>query len=256
MRLSELLKPDSREIIGFLKFQSREEHLRSLEQGHMRMSNLGCYIEIEKNTGLKGLGDAWEATQVLNDVDLKLMIPGTEQVIAHVPARRVTMRTQGVENKPVFCLFCIDATMLEIIEETSDYYDCRIAFSEEQKQYIPAEFGDYVMLMNAHAFMTGVKLAFEQADYNYVAGFVEYSDFRVNYSDRIRSFVDGDESVFFWKDQSLSYQKEFRIVITNVDIENPLIVDIGPLLSAWIGRTDTLFGNELGIQVRKPYPKK
>jgi hypothetical protein len=43
--------------------------------------------------------------------------------------------------------------------------------------------------------------------------------------------MNNDRSVYFKKDHSLSYQKEFRAVILNKDIEEPLTINIGDMTS-------------------------
>lgn len=61
------------------------------------------------------------------------------------------------------------------------------------------------------------------------SGMVDYSDYQILDKARKKSFDEGEVDVLFTKHNSLSYQREYRFVLTNVQSEKPYILELGDL---------------------------
>lgn len=88
----------------------------------------------------------------------------------------------------------------------------------------------------------------EENDIHYTSGLVEYSDFSINMSNCMESFVNQDLSMFFQKDNFFKDQNEFRLVILNKDVEKNFEINIGPL-DFGVVETDKLVNEQLKLQL-------
>ncbi|GGG02146.1 hypothetical protein [Paenibacillus abyssi] len=251
-RLSEIDGNETTQLCLFLKFATEKWHLESLQSGKLRMNNLKRFIDMEKNEGKKGMGDLLEVSNVINLLNFKLIDPDTDEVIFEGKSSRGVMTLNHCTPKPVFCLAMVDSKMLEVIEEDDKCYKCKVVFLDIQKRRFIEDFGNHVMVLPVSGFLERVIKAFDKHEYGYVYQPVLYDDFNVNHSNRLKSFEEENTDVFFWKDKSIEYQNEFRIVILNKDIEEPLVTEIGDLSDiSFITTSEKLFMNELILSVNK-----
>ncbi|WP_153123261.1 hypothetical protein [Peribacillus tepidiphilus] len=237
----------------FLKF-SAKEYLELLQSGKLHMKNFKTYIDWEKREGKKGIGDIYEATQVMNDLDVKLVDPETNEVVLEGTASRITVTFDQLIYKPVFCMTGINASAMKVINETEEYVEVILNFSEEEKKIIEQVFGDHVLVISPKQFMDIINEKFKELGYSFKAKFVRYDDFSINNKERIEIYHNLDPDLYFWKDCSIKYQREYRIVILNKDIEEPLNLDIGDISSfTTILPTYKLFN---GFTIRFPKEKR
>ena len=92
-------------IMLFVKF-GEEKYVRRLFNGRMYFSNAVKFRGIEKENGVKGQGDAFEAILQLKSVHTIVIDPRTGLSISH-PDTTVSLRLADTENIPVFCITCI-----------------------------------------------------------------------------------------------------------------------------------------------------
>jgi hypothetical protein len=216
------------------------------------MNNLKTFIDMEKNDGKKGMGDILEVSNVINLLNFKLLNPDTDEVILEGSSSRGIMTLNHCTSKPVFCMAIVDSKMLEVIDEDDTCYKCKVVFTEAQQQRFIEDFGNYAMILPVSGFLERVITAFDEHNYGYVYQPVIYDDFNMNHLTRLKSFAEENTDVFFWKDKSIEYQNEFRIVILNKDIDEPLITDIGDITDiSFIVTSEQLFSNELILSVKK-----
>lgn len=221
----------------FLKFGQRK-YMDLLKQGSLHMKNLQFFIDYENEAAKKGRGDKNEGSAVLSDVTVQFRKPETDEVFFEFKAARTQLRADSVLTKPVFCMTYITGEDLEVTNETEEYYEAKIKFSDKLKEEMATEFGDTVLVISAGNFLDRIKEVFEQKGYSYGKGKVDYYDFNVNQSKRLENFEEDNPMVFFIKDETIAYQKEFRIVVLDQDVESHLDVDIGDI-SSFAGLTDT-----------------
>jgi hypothetical protein len=250
--LIELIEPNP---VCFFKFSNKKDRLESLQNGNLYMNNLQFFIDLEKTTGIKGMGDKDEASNVMNDVEISLFHLETNELILKAPVRRTRFRINEYLQKPVFCLFSLKADKLEIISENDEEIVARIDFIEEQIESIIKDFGEYVLVLDAFPFVDRVKQVFDKNEYMYSARHITYSDFNVNDKERQKAYMNQDLSLFFQKDKSFEYQSEFRLIILNKNTDNAITESIGDLKDmSVILETRSLFDqSKFKITLKKRY---
>ncbi|MGG0176445.1 hypothetical protein [Gottfriedia acidiceleris] len=224
-RLSEVPKYKE-DIISFFKFT---KHIDSLVQGNLYMNNLKCYIDMEKESGVKGVGDLLEASQVYSNVDIRMYNNETGELALSGMRGNINFRVDGIEKTPVYCLFALTSDKLKIVEETEDSYITKMDFSADEIDKMVNEFGESVVLINAKQFIERVMNVFDEKGYGYKLDLVKYDDYSVNSSKRIESYMKNNNEIFFWKDKFFENQNEYRVVITNLETDEPITVNIGDI---------------------------
>lgn len=224
-KLSEVDKYND-EVIAFFKFTNFTD---SLLNGDLYMNPLQKYIEMERESGKKGVGDVLEAAQVISDFRFNIYKEGTNEFTHTGAADYIHFRINGDEKKPVYCLFTLHANDLLIVDENDTEYITVMNFSKEEVDKMLNEFGEQVALINPGSFIERVEKTFDEKGFGYVISPVKYDDYSINSIKRIESYKKNNNEIFFWKDNFFENQKEYRIVITSIETEEPLIPNIGNL---------------------------
>ncbi|RNB61131.1 hypothetical protein EDM57_01850 [Brevibacillus gelatini] len=240
-------------VLYFLKFSDSKENLEKLQKGMLYMNNLKYYIDLEKATRYKGRGDILEATAVMNDLtDVKLISQKTGEIIPIGNVLRMTLRRDDCIYQPVFCTAAISSGILEIIKENDKQIEVKALFTDEQKERFPKDFGKYVLVIRAVDFVKRIQERFREKKISYIASFIKYVDFSKNHIEQLNAFKDGALDIFFWKDISLAYQIEHRMVILNPDLKTPFIFDLGDLSGfCKLISAEEFFNEEMLITINK-----
>ncbi|PEU53762.1 hypothetical protein CN395_26145 [Priestia megaterium] len=237
------------EVISFFKFT---DYVDSLLEGNLYMNNLQRYIDMEKESGIRGMGDRFEGAEVMSNVEIRIYDSRTGELILQGDSERVHARLTDSEKTPVYCLFSLTTDHLTLIDETDEFYITKIDFSDEEIEKMISEFGETVVMINPNAFVERVQKAFVEKGYGYRMGKVTYDDYGVNSSKRMEAYRKNDSEVFFWKDKFFENQNEYRIAIKSIKTDEPIIENIGDISDiANVFNARELFNGDLQIHLRK-----
>lgn len=217
------------------------------------MNNLKRYIDIEKETGHKGMGDILEATAVINNItDTKFINNETGKEISIGEVGKMTLTLNEFIYQPVFCTAAVSSNITEVIKENEEKIVVKALFTEEQKEKFPKDFGKYVLVIRAADFIKRIQDKFHEKKISYFGSLVKYDDFNINKSERFKSFAEGNIDVFLWKDNSLSYQIEHRMVILDEGVETPFTCELGSLSEFTnLMTAEEFFSEEMIISIDK-----
>lgn len=253
MRLSSMKEYDNM-LFGFFKF-SQKQYLEPLQAGNLYMNNFKYFVDLQKRTGEKGMGDIDEVAAIIKNANVTIKRHGTDEIVASGTAGRLRFRYQDFLNYPVFCLFTIESDMLEIIEITDDYIETEVKFTEEQKEQMAGHFGEYALVIPPNVFRERIKEVFDQKGIEYIHNKVQYSDFDINHQERIQAYLSGDTSLFFKKDIFFEPQHEYRFVILNNKVEQNFEINIGDLTEQTrIISTSDLLNGRYGMRISRIKP--
>jgi len=252
MRLSEVEGYEGR-IFGLVKFTS---HIESLRNGTVFMNNLKTYIDMEKETKIKGMGDKLEAAHVYSDVNIKMYTTGTEELIQEGPVGQVSFRHTDDEMTPVYCLFALHKDNLIVVGEDEDYYEVQIDISDNEVEKIISDFGEDLLFINAAPFINKLEHKLKELNYSYKIEIVKYDDYGVNLSERIEAYQENNHNIFFWKDKRFAYQHEYRIVLTSQLTEGGITIEIGNISEFSYAFKAEDFFNQFGLMIKKETTSK
>jgi hypothetical protein len=242
-----------KQILMLAKFSNTKAHLESLQKGDLFMNRLGLYKDIEKQTGIAGVGDKHDGHIVITNIQtVTLYDQETGEEMGTGSASSISFASNDVLAMPTFCSLGIDPDMLEIVDEDENKYIVEILFDPEKLTRIIEVFGEHMLLIEYGEFVKELRKASEKEKFDFVGKKIKYADYTVNQLDRVKhpDLVD----VAFWKSIDFSYQHEHRFVINTYGIETPYIIQLGDLseLSYLLSASDL---NEKHIQfsVSKPH---
>ena len=225
MKISEIDKFKG-QLFGLAKFTSR---IDSFLKGDVYMNTLKKYINMEKETGVKGIGDKLEAAHVFSDVSFKVYKSGTEELVFSGTSKQIDFRRREDEETPVYCMFAIHGENLTIVDEDDDYYHTEFNLSDIEIENIIKDFGEDLVLVDANYFIGQLEKKLKKLQYGFRAEIVKYDDYGVNYTSRLRAYKQENHDVFFWKNKCFEHQHEYRIVLTNKTSQDPIEINIGDI---------------------------
>ena len=213
-------------FLFLLKFTDYPDELLN---GNIYMGNLKKYIDIEKENGVKGMGDMLEASQVYRDMDITMRDNSNNQVVLKGKAPSMILRWEGDEKKPVFCTFLLTEQHFKFDFEDEENMHFVLDIEETEIQHMLESFSETLVLIDATAFIKRFDAKSLEKGYNIVRGSVSYDDLSINNTNRIKSYFKDNSQVFFWKDIFFEKQNEYRIVILNEEVEDAMKFNIGDL---------------------------
>ncbi|MEK4277632.1 hypothetical protein [Paenibacillus sp. FSL R7-0026] len=251
VKLSEQEPKFKNKTMFILKF-TKKEYAESLQNGDLYMNNFKWFIEQEKNTGERGQGDVLESSLNINKIEYTLLHQETNEIIYEGTAENLNMTFDDLIYQPVFSATSLDGELLEIEKEDEESYYTKLVFTEEQKTAFTEIFkADHVLVVPFDVFSAKITNYAEENKIALIGKKVIYDDYSINNSARMKSFEKLDKDVFFWKDNALSYQNEYRVVVLN-DVETPFVPNIGDLsANSKIYTTDEIFSGEFRLIIRK-----
>lgn len=216
-------------ILLFIKFSEKEKYLTDIQQGNLYMNNGKYFINREKQDGVQGIGDKDELTATLSDVKIKFYDGETKIFLLEGEAQGLSFYYDYVLTTPIFCMTYIDSESLNMTKVNKDSVDCQIDFSGESIDKIIEDFGEYALVIPPQEFEERLRESLKEQNIDYISNKVTYEDYSINSARRMHDYHNHKPSLFFKKDHSFEYQKEYRIVLKNIDSKEPYILNIGDI---------------------------
>ncbi|WP_437828985.1 hypothetical protein ACQRXC_14980 [Niallia taxi] len=249
MKLSETGIDNKDSVYALLKFTPFKDSFLS---GNLYMNNFKRYIDMEKESGIKGVGDKYEAAHVYKNLSFKMYDSVTNELVLEGESSAMDFRLDGAEKRPVLCLFAITGELLEVVREDEEYYHTKISLPEDQAKKMISEFGDELIFINPVGFLNKVTAVLNEKDFSYRASLVKYDDYSINSSARLESYKKNDNEIYFWKDIFFENQYEYRIVITDQEIDEPLILSIGDIRDITkVFNAEEFFSGQFELAIKK-----
>ncbi|GGC97807.1 hypothetical protein [Pontibacillus salipaludis] len=247
-KLGEYFREEDRDGIFILLKFSKREYLEMIQKGKLYMNNFEYFINLERETGIKGQGDKLEAANVMNDMILQVLDPGSHDIVGELEASQMHFRPDYMKYIPIFCMTYIGPNDIEIIEESQEQMNAVINLNEDLRSRITQEFGEHVLVISPNEFIKKVMTMAERENLALRAGKVNYSNLSINDKERFDEFHSGNPALYFRKDKSFEYQNEFRLVLHGEHTKKPVIKDIGDISEvSKLMTVDQLLNNKIQV---------
>lgn len=225
-RLNEVEK--YKNIRFFVKF-TEPEFVESLLDGNIYMNTLGHFIDLEKETKVKGQGDQYEGAFVFGARNIQIIDTETNMVIATAPVGMYQERGKSVRNIPIFCFTMFTAKDFEVLEESENSISFMLNLDEVDKNKFLENFGSKAILL-PQDFVNIIKEDADEQELDFIVSSVTYHDYSVGIdSKRKEEFDNGSTAVVTWKDKFFEFQREVRFVVFNKPSKDPITVKIRSL---------------------------
>lgn len=236
------------DIILFVKF-GEKKHIAQLLNGKMYFSNAEKFRGIEKETGLKGQGDAYEAVLRFGSGQA-IWIDEVTGRMGYIPKVEANIQFEDTYKIPVFCITQIKASDCFVEEKNGkSFLKVNNAFVGTIKNHFPKADAAGVFFSPAQFLYSVSKLGVTMCDQVRYFDFAPKGDVRkmLEYisqntgainkrNEQIISSIevmgDGDQKrtsvtknnmkrILFCKDSYFSGEKEYRIILPNKRINTP-----------------------------------
>lgn len=199
--------------ICFLKFCKCEEFARQVCEGELYANTPKYFRELELKTKIRGQGDKYELLSVLDVDNIRLIDPKSGLVMFTSSKGKMKTEIKKDANKSLVCFtgLRVNNLSLDYADEKKVVFSVPLDLINQMK-----EFGDYCAVIGANDLERKIKEYCDASNVQYIFRAVEYcSQQRI---DRIEAFNNATIDRFIYKNEDLSFQKEFRLA---VDIECP-----------------------------------
>jgi hypothetical protein len=249
MRLSEVEGFNVNEFM-LVKF-TKSEWIQGFIDGNIYMNNFDHFIEQEKQSGHKGQGDSYEAAFVFEVRNVRVYDTKTNELILTSPLGSYIERYNYFKKTPLFCMTMFSANDFTVLEENEDYILIKLDIKEEEKKRFVEDFNaDTVAItFRPYTFIQRFKARAAILNAGFVSGNVKYVDYSVMDSKRKKAFDEGDLDFLFAKHHSLSYQREYRFILSSIQSSEPYTFEIGNISDLFVTMSVNKFLNESYIQL-------
>lgn len=213
-------------LLKFIKPEYEDDFI----QGKLYMNTLKYFIDLERESRVRGKGDALEASAVFTDVELTFKDPETGEVLLKGRAGRTNFHLNERIQSPVLCMYSVDKDVLRIVSEDENFINTIPQIDEVDLDTLLSDFGDNMLIIDPNEFANRVIKRCREINLSYRMGKVNYHDFNINYSNRVEKYFDLDSSdICFVKNNFFKKQNEFRILLGDIYTKEPYILDIGDI---------------------------
>lgn len=227
MRLGEI-EGFNNDALAMVKF-TKKERVQYFLGGKLYMNNFKYFIDQEKAEKKKGQGDAFEAGNVLMFQNASVFDSDTGQLMFKAKEGNIITRYTETNYIPMFCVSVFGVQDFEVISQTESSVRVKLDIPEEDKKLIKEVFQaeSAIVTFNSIDFIERFHKKMEEQDIASLAGKVIYHDFSYYDKERLASFEKGEPEFLFNKDDSLSYQREYRFILPNERNEAGKLYDMG-----------------------------
>lgn len=206
------------------------ENLKKLQKGCLYCKNLKWYADQEKNTGDKAMGDKLEGIYIMTDSNIKLINPESGQIVYQYNNSNVLISYGDLEKTPVFCMTGIDKKDFSFVKtEDGTLVACIKLDDIIGEVYNEPYWNSALIIDDITKFLERVTKACKDKGIDLTKKFVNYTDMRVNYKDRVLDIDSNYINIAFWKDNLYSYQHEYRFVFEGQKVDNSFTINIGDI---------------------------
>lgn len=242
----------------FIKFGEEKWHLESLQHGKVRFNPARMFIDEEKKTKEKGVGDKQEASFVFPESKWYFQDPDSGEWLPAFEASNSTLTLDYLAKIPIFCLYTITGDSLEVIAEEGGHYKVKVVFSEKDKELLKKDFPKYEhsLLIHATSFINRFNEEMKKKDIGYRHQLVQYDDYLKGNKERFSSYKEkGNIGPIFWKSDLYKQQREYRFALKD-QVTGVSVYDIQDIsdFSCHITREE-LFNEDFNLWIVKDIPK-
>lgn len=228
MRLSEIESFNTQQLI-MVKFTTKKWVHKFLD-GNIHMNNFKHFINQEENSKIKGQGDSYEGAHALKLAGANFY--NQENILIATASSVDLIERHGIVNNiPMFCMANFSAADFIVLDHGEDYINLKLDIPAEDIQKIKEVFktDTVAITVSPHAFIKRFDTAAKEKNLGLCCGMIDYIDYQILDKSRKKRFDEGEVDVLFTKHNSLSYQREYRFVLTNVQSEKPYTLELGNL---------------------------
>lgn len=197
----------------YLKFCKEHKYAEEVTNGLLFANTPEYFRELEKKTGIRGQGDENELTLVFKANNISAFDRETGSHAFSLADATVRIKYNDDAHIPLVCFVGIPLRDMKFVNADETHAEFDFPFSEKEYQEMETTFGPYCVIISARELEDKIHRACDTANVEYVFDPVRYVV--PNSLEKMQAFQKGDKDRFLYKDQDLSYQREFRLALAS-----------------------------------------
>lgn len=210
--ISQLEKKLGVRPVFYLKFCSKKEHAQDVCDGNFYANTAGFFRKKEIESGERGQGDKNELILPIRTQKISMFDNETGALVAIFDGGMANIRINDDENVPIVSFVGIPLKDMLLISADEAHADFRFPFTDEEYSVMREKFGQYCVVLGARELEQHIVDFCERENCDFIFDAVQYCS--ENRIDRMQAFADFSERRFLYKDEDLSYQREYRLAVS------------------------------------------
>ena len=221
----------------YLKFCREKEYAEEVLSGRLYANTPDYFRQQELKSGIRGQGDKNELTLTFVANNLNAYDRETGDLAFTMPAATVRVKFNDDEKIPLVSFVGIPLRDMKFINADETHAEFDFPFSEQEFVEMEDTFGPYCVLINARELEMRIKKACANSGIDYIFDPVMYVP--SNSLEKMKAYQTGEKERFLFKDEDLSYQREYRLALA-IEIPEDHYIHIGKLENATILESSVL----------------
>lgn len=198
----------------YLKFTSQEKFARDIVNGDLYANTPEFFREKEKITGERGQGDKYELLQIIDSTNLKFINNETEECDFTLSEATVTTQYKSDDNMPIISFVGLTLRDMFLDSDSEKETIFRFPFTSEEYNNMENTFGKYCVIIGADKLIRQIEQYSLDNQTAFLFDKINYCP--QNMLNRMQSFFDASAKRFLFKNEDLSYQREYRLVFNTI----------------------------------------
>ena len=227
----------SKRPMFYMKFCRERRFAENILDGNLFANTPAYFREQELRSGIRGQGDKNELTLSFIADRIRAFDRETGNLAFTTPAATIRIRFNDDEKIPLVSFVGIPLHDMKFITADEKHAEFEFPFTEKEFSEMQDSFGPYCVLIGARELETRIEQACSSKGVDYLFDPVMYVP--SNSLEKLRCYQTGAKERFLYKDEDLSYQREYRLAL-GIEIPEDHFIRIGKLETATILSSATL----------------
>lgn len=215
----------------YMKFCSEKKFAEDVIAGKLYANTPEYFRQKELKSGIRGQGDKDELTLTFAAENLTAYDRDTGDLAFTMSAPTVRIKFDEDEKIPLVSFVGIPLHDMKFIDADEKHAEFDFPFTEDEFETMEETFGKYCVLINARELERKIKNLCKDLSAEYLFEPMIYTP--SNSLEKMKVYQTGEKERFLYKDDDLSYQREYRLAIA-IEIPEDHYINIGKLSNATI----------------------
>lgn len=212
--------------ILYLKFTKESEYADELVNGIFYANTPEFYRKLEIETCERGQGDRYELMSVIDAYNVQFIGNETDDFNFTLPEARASLHFESDNTIPLICFTGITIKDMILVSANDSQAEFKLPYIDEDIDKMKVLFGEYCVFFDASELKKSIESYSIKNNIAFELKKIKYCHQQT--IERLEAFAKGSVNRFYYKNEDLSYQNEYRLVFDMKIPENHKI-SIGDL---------------------------
>lgn len=215
--------------VFYLKFCSQEKFAQDVCDGMLYSNTAKFFREKEIETGKRGQGDIYELVLAMQTENISVFNQKTGSFLFTMPKATAKFQFKDDDLIPIVSFVGIPLRDMILIDANETCATFHFPFTPDEYKHMSDCFGEHCVIIGARELEQRIQNDCSSCGFDYIFDRVEYCC--QNRIDRMQAFNTSSKQRFLYKNEDLSYQREYRFAV-GIEMPEDHYIRIGKLSNA------------------------